>query len=140
MSENQSTMTTIESIKLNVFGMISSYYKEFTLSMIDPTVDIYRMYENEVEDETLENLLKTCKVHTELLNVSSLINSGEILGASSALSEIEKMIPSAESVLPSELYDLIIVSLFHLMIGSSHCGKGKTEMDIRRIVGVMHSD
>lgn len=102
-------METIENIKLNVFGMISSYYKEFTCSMIDPTVEIYKMYDDEVEDETLENLLNTCKVHLELQNVSSLINSGEILGASAALSEIEKMISSVEKVLPLELFELLIV-------------------------------
>jgi hypothetical protein len=101
-------MASIENIKLNVFGMISSYYKEFTSSMIDPTVDIYKLYENDVEDENLENLLATCKVHNELQNVSSLINSGEILGASAALSEIEKMIPAVQNVLPTELFDLVI--------------------------------
>ena len=106
------TKNAMEDIKVQVFGMISSFYKEFTTtSAIDPTIEIYKIYENgDIDDENLlENLLNTCKIHNELQNVSSLINSGEILGASAALAEIENMKICAKMALPSELFELLMV-------------------------------
>ena len=115
-------MDQIENIKLNVFGMISSFYKEFTCSVIDPINEIYKLYETDtvLDENLLENLLNTCKVHNELQNVSTLINTGEVLGASAALGEIEKMLSCAEAVLPQELFDLLVVIVIYNSKGSSN--------------------